>query len=525
MITVLSILTTSGSLAALLSVAWWAIAALIGLALGRGADANPPIARLLAGARSTNMLPEHRPAAILLNRLWPLLAVTVLAGGLAFLAPQIPGIGSRLRDHLGARVAPPARRGRRDRGARRGALLRAAHLPGAADRSAAHARLQGDATRGPRLSAGSAGAGDTVDVLAGDRVDVPAGETVDVLLVQLGSTEGLRVADEELVGSLRRAGAHVVVAAAARPQEIRTLVLTDLRWARAARRAAVDALARLRGSPPRSVIYSTTTAALLWPLPGAIRFDAAAAANRPGRHGLWQRPLERRRLRQAPLLLPSSAGALAEAGAAVGGVGEALSPERALVVPSPIVRRWRGATGPAPARSATSPRSPTPRTPARRGSTACWRPGGACAGPASGWWSPVSIAKGCARAGSRCPTRTSTSLARSPSPTTAPCCAAHACSCVRPAARSTGSPNWRRSPRGAAWSPLRRPAATSRCRSPARSTRVSWARTSARRCAVRSMRRPATDYAARAAELVEPFTVAAVDRIVARELLPRLLGQ
>jgi hypothetical protein len=94
LITVLSILTTSQSLAALLSVAWWAIAALIGLTLGRGADANPPIARLLAGARSTNMLPEHRPAAILLNRLWPLLAVTVLAGGLAFLAPQIPGIGA-----------------------------------------------------------------------------------------------------------------------------------------------------------------------------------------------------------------------------------------------------------------------------------------------------------------------------------------------------------------------------------------------------------------------------------------------
>ena len=94
LITVLSILTTSGSLAALLSIAWWAIAALIGLALGRRADASPPIARLLAGARATNMLPEHRPAAILLNRLWPLLAVTVLAGGLAFLAPQIPGIGA-----------------------------------------------------------------------------------------------------------------------------------------------------------------------------------------------------------------------------------------------------------------------------------------------------------------------------------------------------------------------------------------------------------------------------------------------
>jgi glycosyltransferase involved in cell wall biosynthesis len=162
---------------------------------------------------------------------------------------------------------------------------------------------------------------------------VGAGDTVDVLLVQLGSTQGLRVADDELVGSLRRAGAHVVVAPAVRPGEIRTLMLTDLRWARAARRAAVEALVQLRGNPPRSVIYSTTTATLLWPLPGAIRFDSSAAANRPGRHGLWQRPLERRRLRQAPLLLPSSAGALAEAAAAVGGT---LNPARALVVPSPI---------------------------------------------------------------------------------------------------------------------------------------------------------------------------------------------
>jgi glycosyltransferase involved in cell wall biosynthesis len=156
-------------------------------------------------------------------------------------------------------------------------------------------------------------------------------ETVDVLLVQLGSTEGLRVADEQLVGSLRRAGARVLVASAAPPREVRTLMLTDLLWARAARRAAVEAFGRLRDDPPRSVIYSTTTAALLWPLPGAIRFDAPAAANRPGRHGLWQRPLERRRLRQAPLLLPSSVAALAEAAATAAGCEP-----RALVVPSPI---------------------------------------------------------------------------------------------------------------------------------------------------------------------------------------------
>ncbi|MBI5105746.1 MAG: FAD-dependent oxidoreductase [Solirubrobacterales bacterium] len=56
---------------------------------------------------------------------------------------------------------------------------------------------------------------------------------------------------------------------------------TDLVWARAARRAAAVAL---RDHDPRAVLYSTTTAALLWPRPGAIRFDAPAAST--GRHAL-----------------------------------------------------------------------------------------------------------------------------------------------------------------------------------------------------------------------------------------------
>ena len=74
------------------AVGWWILAALIGLRLGRRAETSPPIARLLAGAKSSTALPEHHPSAILLNRLWPLLAFTLIAGGLAFLAPQIPGI-------------------------------------------------------------------------------------------------------------------------------------------------------------------------------------------------------------------------------------------------------------------------------------------------------------------------------------------------------------------------------------------------------------------------------------------------
>ncbi|MCW2991689.1 MAG: hypothetical protein JWM73_2283, partial [Solirubrobacterales bacterium] len=55
---------------------------------------NPPIARLLASARASTSLPEHHPSAILVNRLWPLLLFTLLSCGLAFLAPQIPGIAA-----------------------------------------------------------------------------------------------------------------------------------------------------------------------------------------------------------------------------------------------------------------------------------------------------------------------------------------------------------------------------------------------------------------------------------------------
>jgi glycosyltransferase involved in cell wall biosynthesis len=136
--------------------------------------------------------------------------------------------------------------------------------------------------------------------------------SLDVLIVGLGATHGLHAAEDELAGALLRAGADVMLTRADRPREVRTLALTDLLWARAARRAAVEALA---DNEPRAIVYSTTTAALLWPLPGAIRFDAPAAANRPGRHGVWQRPVEARRLRQSPLLVPQDPGALVEAGA------------------------------------------------------------------------------------------------------------------------------------------------------------------------------------------------------------------
>ena len=114
------------------------------------------------------------------------------------------------------------------------------------------------------------------------------------------------------------------MARAARAPELRTFPLLDLAQARAARRAARAGIAAHR---PRAVLYSTTTAALLWPAPGAIHFDAPAAGNRPGRHGVWQRPLERRRFAAAPLLVAQSAGALEEAPG---------SHDDALVIPVPV---------------------------------------------------------------------------------------------------------------------------------------------------------------------------------------------
>jgi hypothetical protein len=146
----------------------------------------------------------------------------------------------------------------------------------------------------------------------------------DVLFVSLGGTAGLREADAELVGSLQRAGASVATVTARYPREWRTFALIELAWALSARRAARAGIAEHR---PRAILYSTTTAALLAPAPGAIRFDAPAAGNRPHRHGIWQRPVERRRFAAAELLVPWSDGALAEAPQPHG---------EAVVVPVPV---------------------------------------------------------------------------------------------------------------------------------------------------------------------------------------------
>lgn len=94
LVTVLALGTKSEEELLAFGIGWWVLAAVIGLRLGRRAETNPPIARLLADAKASTVLPENHPGGVLINRLWPLLGFTLLAGGLAFLAPQIPGIAA-----------------------------------------------------------------------------------------------------------------------------------------------------------------------------------------------------------------------------------------------------------------------------------------------------------------------------------------------------------------------------------------------------------------------------------------------
>jgi hypothetical protein len=153
---------------------------------------------------------------------------------------------------------------------------------------------------------------------------------VDIVVVSVDSTSGWTAAASELVAALRRAGAEVALAGTGSVRSVRTFALTDLVQAQAARRAAERAIA---AHGPAAMIYCSITAALRWPRPGAIWLDSVGAENRPGRHGVWQRVVERRRLAEAPMVLAMSPRAL-----------DALPDVRAdAIVPVPVAR-----SGPVP---------------------------------------------------------------------------------------------------------------------------------------------------------------------------------
>lgn len=157
----------------------------------------------------------------------------------------------------------------------------------------------------------------------------------DILLVSLGTTHGLRIADSLLVTMLRDAGASadaISVRIGATNRLRRGYPVNDVVEAIAAHRAVTGAL--VRRPHPRALLFSTTTTGLLAGsaaaragLPYAVRLDSPAALNRGGALNAPVRWLERRSLAQARLILP-----LGSRGAAALPFGSA----RAEVVPVPI---------------------------------------------------------------------------------------------------------------------------------------------------------------------------------------------
>lgn len=152
----------------------------------------------------------------------------------------------------------------------------------------------------------------------------------DLLLVSLGTTRGLRLADAQLVDMLREAGVSVEAVGTRLGLTgvlRRGYPVNDVVEAVAVRRALA---AGMRRYAPRALVFSSTTAALLAGRPGvpyAVWLDSPARLNRPGVLNAPLHWLERRQLARARVLLPHSPGTVA-----------ALPPgaARSVMIPPPV---------------------------------------------------------------------------------------------------------------------------------------------------------------------------------------------
>lgn len=74
--------------------AWWTVAAIGGLLLGRSSRSGEAMARALAAARTTVSLPADGPGRIAFQRLWPIGAFALISAGLAWIWPQVAAVGA-----------------------------------------------------------------------------------------------------------------------------------------------------------------------------------------------------------------------------------------------------------------------------------------------------------------------------------------------------------------------------------------------------------------------------------------------
>ncbi len=80
--------------AVIVAAAWWLIALILGMYLGRAAGAADGVRDALARARTATSLPEESPGRIAAIRLWPIGITAIAAGVLGVLFPGVAAIGA-----------------------------------------------------------------------------------------------------------------------------------------------------------------------------------------------------------------------------------------------------------------------------------------------------------------------------------------------------------------------------------------------------------------------------------------------
>jgi hypothetical protein len=93
-ITIIRVTSIGEDSVGVVAVCWWAAGTVVGLWLGRRPDASRQIATLLADARTGRTLPELNPARTLINRLWPLLVMCIVAAAVGIALPQVSAIAA-----------------------------------------------------------------------------------------------------------------------------------------------------------------------------------------------------------------------------------------------------------------------------------------------------------------------------------------------------------------------------------------------------------------------------------------------
>lgn len=78
----------------LFAAGWWLAAAVAGMVLGSPARAAGAMVRPLAGARTATSLPVETQGRIAFMRLWPIAVFALVAGGIAWVWPQVAAIGT-----------------------------------------------------------------------------------------------------------------------------------------------------------------------------------------------------------------------------------------------------------------------------------------------------------------------------------------------------------------------------------------------------------------------------------------------